>query len=232
MPGTSLRGMIVDPRTGWLAVAGAEGDVGKVWVLGPRGALKTQATLPRAVFPNDLTLTRHGIWVTDSGRNVLYRVRRPAPGRFLPEEQVARTLRLRGIPRVAAGEFGLNGIRTLGVGRLLAVDSRDGTLYRLHRDGGATRVRVEGAVRLLSGDGLELRRDRLYVVRGQGGNEVVRLRLRPGRGGVVAYGGRVLTDDDLSVPSTAVWRPGALWLANARFGIDTERYYLSRLPLR
>jgi hypothetical protein len=29
-----------------------------------------------------------------------------------------------------------------------------------------------------------------------------------------------------------VWVDGVLWLANARFGIDTDRYYLSRLAVR
>ena len=234
MPGTSLRGMRVDPRTHWLAVVGGRGDRGKVWVVAPRSgaAMVTQARLPRAVFPNDLTYTRRAIWITDSARNVLYRVRRPSERGFLPDHLRVKTLRLHGVPPVQGDDFGLNGIRTLPGGRLVAVDSRDGTLYRIRRDGTATPVPVVGGVHLPSGDGLERHRRSLFVVRGQGGNEVVRLRLGRGAGGLTASSGRVLTDDDLSVPSTAVWRPGELWLANARFGIDTDRYYLSRLPLR
>jgi hypothetical protein len=234
LAGTSLRGMLVDPRTRWLSVVGGKGDRGKLWVVAPRshGAFVTSARLRGAVFPNDLTFTEHAVWVTDSGRNVLYRVRRPSTQGLLPEHLVARTVRVRGVPPVQAGEFALNGIRTLPGGRLVAVDSRDGTLYVIRRDGTATPLPVRGDVQLSSGDGLVRHGRWLFVVRGQGGNEVVRLRLQRDAGALTASHGRVLTDDDLSVPSTAVWVDGVLWLANARFGIDTDRYYLSRLAVR
>lgn len=233
-PDASLRGMRIDRRTGFLTVVGSAGDRGFVRVIVARegGVLATYARLPRAVFPNDLTFTRRAVWITDSSRNVLYRVDRP-PRNAFPEVPLAvRTLRLDGVPPVVGDQIALNGIRTLPGGRLLVVDSRDGALYAVsRRDGTATRVPVTGAERLTSGDGLVLDDRRLWVVRGQGGNDVVQLRLARTPGGLTATAGQVLTDDDLSVPSTAVRRNGVLWLVNARFGVDTRRYYLSRLPV-
>ena len=38
--------------------------------------------------------------------------------------------------------------------------------------------------------------------------------------------------DDLSVPTTAAVQAGSLWVANARFGIPTTEYWVTRLPLR
>lgn len=236
MPGSSLRGMAIDPRTGFLTMVGnTKNGRPSLWVIVPRegGVQATYARLPGAVFPNDLTFGKRAIWVTDSGQNVLYRVQRPPRNAFPPVPLPVETLALRGpIPPVVGDDIGLNGIRKLPGGRLVVVDSRDGALYEVrHSNGRARPVPVAGPVQLSSGDGLEIQGRTLYVVRGQGGNDVVRLRLRQLADGFVASRGRVLTDPSLSVPSTAVLRGGSLWLANARFGIDTERYYLTGLPL-
>ena len=232
---SSVRGMTVDLGTDWLVAVGQRGEAGRLWVVVGHepGVLATYARFPHAVFPNDVTATRQYLWVTDSGRNVLYRVEAP-PRRNFPEVPLpVETVHLTGIPPVADGDIALNGIRALPGGRrLIAVDSRDGTLYAIERESGvAFEVPVTGPETLTSGDGLVLDGRTLYVVRGQGGNEVVRLTLQGSGDELEATDGEVLTSPRLSVPSTAVKLGNSLWLANARFGVDTDRYGLVRLPL-
>lgn len=227
----SIRGMRYDQQSGWLYAVGSRGSTGLLVALSDDG-IQLRVELPTAQFPNDITFTRNRVHVTDSGRNVLYQIYRDRdPGGPEPPDLV-RTLRLTGVPPVTGDDIALNGIRTLPGGRLVVVDSRDGVLYAVDRsDGTATPIPVTGDEQLTSGDGLVLDDDRLWVVRGQGGNEVVQLQADRTPAGLTYTDGQVLTDDDLSVPSTAVKRGGVLWLANARFGVDTNRFYLSRLPV-
>jgi hypothetical protein len=65
--GRALRGMQVDPRTGLLWVTGNEGATGIVLAVDTRsGAVVRRVEVPRAVFLNDLVVTRRAVWVTDS----------------------------------------------------------------------------------------------------------------------------------------------------------------------
>jgi len=180
-------------------------------------------------FLNDLTVTRRGVYATDSMGDELAVVplRR---GDRLPRAGKARTLRLTGAFEPVPDAFNLNGV--VHHGRwLLAVQSVNGKLYRINPRTGRSRiVQVTGA-RLVNGDGLELDGDTLYVVRNRN-NRVVALDFGPR----VKTAKRVarLTDPDLDVPATAAVARGALWAVNARFGTtptaDT-RYWITRLPL-
>jgi len=180
-------------------------------------------------FLNDLVVTRHAVYVTDSMRQHLVVVRLGRGG-ALPSK--TETLPLTGgAISFVAGEFNANGIVAAHGGRvLILVQSNTGQLFRVNPVTGEAREIDLGGV-TLNGDGLELRGRTLYVVRGRPDSvSVVRLgkRLRSGR--VLA----TLTDS-LDVPSTATLAAGRLWVVNARFGTPpTPRtdYWITQLPRR
>lgn len=180
-------------------------------------------------FLNDLTVTRRGVYATDSMGDELAVVplRR---GDRLPRAGKARTLRLTGAFEPVPDAFNLNGVVHTGHW-LLAVQSVNGKLFRVDPRTGRSRIVEVTGARLVNGDGLELDGDTLYVVRNQN-NRVVALELGPG----VTTAKRVarLTDPDLDVPATAAVAREALWAVNARFGTtptaETE-YWITRLPL-
>ena len=94
------------------------------------------------------------------------------------------------------------------------------------RTGKATAIPT-GGVSVENGDGLELQGSTLYVVRKQ--NQLVEVfKLRHGLQSAEFQGN--LPSAGLSVPTTAALQSGALWVVNARFGIPTTEYWVSRLP--
>src|ERR687886_515648 len=235
VPGRSLRGMQVDPRTGLLWVTGNEGTVGIVLAVDARtGAVVARVEVPGAGFLNDLVVTRRTVWVTDSNVDRLTAVPLGRHGR--PTAAPVRFLPLTGDwPATAKGKIGANGIRALPGGALVLDNSTAGGLYAGDPcSGKARRIPVTGTPAIVSGDGLELVGRRLYVVRGTGGSDVTVVRLHATRhrwtGTVVG----VLTDPRLDVPSTATAALGRLWAVNARFGVaspDTAAYSAVALPL-
>ncbi|HET8718490.1 MAG TPA: superoxide dismutase [Nocardioidaceae bacterium] len=181
-------------------------------------------------FLNDVVVTRHAVYGTDS----MYRQLVVVPlrhGDRLPPKRAAHTLRLTGDLRYEAG-FNLNGIVRSGRHALLSVQSNTGKLFRIRPATGATRqVNLHGRT-LVNGDGLERARGLLYVVRNQNNRVAVVDLSRHDRTGRVV--GR-LTARSLDVPSTAAAVRRSLWVVNARFGTPpgTRRaYWLTRLPLR
>jgi hypothetical protein len=123
--------------------------------------------------------------------------------------------------------FNANGIVDTR-GYLLVVQSNTGLLFRVDpKTGRSVQVNTRGTS-LLNGDGMELRGSALYVVRNQD-NVVVRLRLGP----------RLLTatptgelTGETSVPTTATFSAGRLYVVNARFGVadpDSADYWITRL---
>ena len=232
--GRSLRGMQVDPRTGLLWVTGNEGATGIVLAVDTRtGAVVRRVEVPGAVFLNDLVVTRRAVWVTDSRVDRLTAV--PLDRRGRPTGAALRTVPLTGEWPTPEG-LRANGIRALPDGTLVIDNSTAGGLYAVDpRTGVVERIAVTGSPAIVSGDGLELLGDRLYVVRGSGGSDVTVVRLRAGRHGWTGTVTGVLTDPRLDVPSTATVALGRLWAVNARFGVtapDTAAYSAVALPLR
>ena len=117
-------GMAFDRGHDLLFVAGGPGQA---YVYNTRsGATVASYTFQTdASFINDVTVTAHGAWFTDSLRPVLY---------FVPLSNVGdgtfRTLQLSGPAAEISGDFNLNGIRaTRGGHTLIVAHSANGELY-------------------------------------------------------------------------------------------------------
>jgi streptogramin lyase len=234
VPGRSLRGMQVDPRTRLLWVTGSEGTTGIVLAVNARtGRIVHRFEVPGAGFLNDLVVTRTTVWVTDSNVDRLTAVPLTRSGR--PKAASVRFVALTGDWPTPQG-FRANGIRALPDGKLILDNTTAGGLYAVRpRTGHVTRIPVTGEPAIVSGDGLELVGTRLYVVRGTGGSDVTVVRLHHTRHGWTARVTGLLEDERLDVPSTATATLGRLWAVNARFGVanpDTASYSVVPLPLR
>lgn len=222
-------GIDYDRRRNLLWVAG--GSTGVVRAQDPRsGRIVARYDFGDGRFINDLTVAPGGVYATDSFSDELAVVPLRPGSDQLPERTAARTVDLTGDFQVVPDAFNLNGIEH-DHGRLLAIQSVNGRLFRINpRTGVTARVDVSGA-RLTNGDGLELKGDVLYVVRNFN-NRVVALMVDA----QLASAERVslLRHRSLDVPTTVAVARGALWAVNARFGTepsDSTRYWITRLPL-
>jgi hypothetical protein len=227
-PGSTAVGLRYERRHGRLWVAG--GGTCTVTVYDARAGVRLKRyAVPGCGFLNDLVVTRHAVYVTDSLVQQLV-VLPLGPGGALPEQSAVDTLPLVGEIRYVTG-FNANGIVAARGGRvLILVQSATGFLFRVNPvTGEAHRIDLGGAT--LNGDGLVLRGRTLYVVRGEPNSvSVVRLGERLTSGRVVAR----LRDRDLDVPSTATIAAGRLWVVNARFETTPTPktpYWLTQLPL-
>ena len=231
--GRSLRGLYFDRRTGLVWAVGSLGAESHVWAVdGRTGAVVADVLVPGGGFLNDLVVTEHAVWFTDSSVDRLGRIALNRRGR--PDGSAPTFVTLTGDwPATAAGTFGANGIRALSDGSLVLNNSTAGGLWQVNPRTGVTReIVVSGGPRPVSGDGLVLVGNTLYDVRGNGANAVSVFRLRRRHDRWVATAQGTLTDPTLDVPSTATFAAGSLWAVNARFGNptpDTASYWITRL---
>ncbi len=210
-------GVEYDRRRDVLWVAGGptnkvrahDADTGKV--------LRTYSfPLSTGRFLNDLVVTRRGVFATDSMNQELAVVPFKSNGdqqHSLPPRSKAMTLPLTGDLVYVEG-FNLNGI-VKSHGRLLAVQTNTGLLFRINQRTGVTREVDLGGASLTNGDGLEIDDETLYVVRNQD-NLVAVVELEDD----LAGGELVdeITSTGFDVPTTAALALDALWVVNARFG--------------
>jgi hypothetical protein len=221
-------GLHID-RHGRLWVAG--GPTGQIRVYDARdGDLLETYQFTGTGFLNDLDITRNALYATDSMNAQLAVVPLERRG-GLPDPSAARLLPLGG-DFVQQPGFNANGIVARGPW-LVMVQSGTGFLFKVHpRTGVAQRIDTGGYL-VTNGDGLELRGvNTLYAVRNQN-NLVAVLQLRNGLTQARLVG--EITEQEpgtLSVPTTATVTLRALWVVNARFGITTDEYWITRLPLR
>jgi sugar lactone lactonase YvrE len=229
-PGRVAVGIDHDRRRDLLWVAGGNGKEVRAQDADTGRVLATYSfPSPTDRFVNDLTVTRSGVYATDSMSNELLVVpfgrshRLPAAGR-------ARVLPLSGDFTPEPG-FNLNGI--VGSGRrLVAVQSNTGFLFRIDPRSGATRRIDLGGATLVNGDGLELDGDLLYVVQNQD-NKITVVGLRRGlrTGRIVDVIERDEFAAEVDVPTTVALAKGSLWAVNARFGVaspETAAYWITR----
>lgn len=222
-------GIDYDARRRLIWVAG--GDTGVVRAHSARtGRVVKSYDFGDGRFLNDLTVTRRGVFVTDSMSDELAVVPLGRRGHRLPPRSAARTITLKGDFELVPNQFNLNGIVRYR-GRLLAVQSVNGKLYSIHPRTGRARLVDVTRARLVNGDGLERKGRVLYVVRNTN-NRIVALRLS--NRGLDARRIAVLEHRRLDVPTTAAAARGKLWAVNARFGTtptNRTRYWITRLPL-
>jgi sugar lactone lactonase YvrE len=202
-------GMTFDRKRELLFVAG--GFTGQAYVYDTR-TRKTAATYqfarPNIGLINDVVLTRHGAWFTDSFQAQLYFVpfhkRRPA--------KKFRILRLSGPAADTSGQFNLNGIVAVRDGRTLIVaHSANGLLHTINPATGASATIAK--VSVPAADGLVYRDGRLWAV--QNSNQVTRIRLKKDlSSGKVE---KVITNKKFQVPATAALFGDRLAVVNAKF---------------
>ena len=230
--------VLVQPWGG--AAAGVEYDAAndRIWAAGDgtgtvrvydasSGDLLRSYTFSPAGFLNDLVVTDTAVYVTDSNNAWLDVIPLGANG-ALPDPGDVTTLQLTGIT-FEPNQFNANGIVATR-GWLIVVDSFTGGLFRVDpATGDATEIPT-GGVSVTNGDGLELLGSTLYVVRNT--NQIVEA-FRLGAGlSSATFLGNVDPLDDLSVTTTAAVQAGSLWVVNARFGVPTDEYWVTRFTLR
>jgi hypothetical protein len=217
-----------------------ETDANRLWVAGgPTGTVRvydaTSGDLLRqymfgpagGTFLNDLVVTDDAVYVTDSF-NAWLDVIPLGPDDSLPAQAGVTTLPLEGIT-FEAGRINANGIVATR-GWLLVVDSFTGGLFRVDPATGDATELSTGGVSVANGDGLELRGSTLYVVRNQ--NQLVEaFRLGSGLTSAAPLG-ELSAFDVLSVPTTAAFQAGSVWVVNARFGVTTTDYWVTRMSAR
>ena len=223
--GGAATGVEYEARANRLWVAG--GPTGTVRVYdASSGDLLRQYTFSPAGFLNDLVVTRDAVYVTDSFNAWLDVIPLGRHG-MLAETADVTTLPLTGIT-FEPGQFNANGIVATR-NSLIVVDSFTGGLFRVSKRTGVATPISTGGASVANGDGLELRGSTLYVVRNM--DQLVQVfRLGPRLKSAAPLG--TLTSSQLSVPTTAAVQAGRLWVVNARFGVPTTEYYVTRLPAR
>jgi hypothetical protein len=214
--GRQALGMKFDKRRHLLFVAG--GFNGHAYVYDNRtGATVADFTLgtPGATAVNDVALTRHAAYFTDSFAPVIYRVPIWKHGFGTP-----RTIEVTGPAGVSTpGSFGLNGIAAVWGGKRLLVDHSDqGILATVNpRTGVSKEVDIDGGS-LVAGDadGLVLHSRTAWVVQNFD-NSVAKIRLSHDftQGRLV----RTITDPLFQVPTGAALHGGRLALVNSRFDL-------------
>lgn len=229
VPGVAGRmatGLHLD-RWGRLWVAGASTGTVRVYEALSGDLLQTY-TFSGTGFLNDLDITRNAVYVTDSQNPQLAVI---PLGRFgrLPDPSVVRLLPLTGDFQMQPG-FNANGIAARG-GWLIMVQSNTGFLFKVNPRTGETHRVDTGGYLVTNGDGLERRGRTLYVVRNQD-NLVAVLRLSRNLLTARLVGEIIPEAGVVSVPTTATATLRGLYVVNARFGITTDEYWISRLPLR
>lgn len=226
-PKTGGGAVVVPPRAGDRAAIGLKESRGNLFVAGgatgrafvydaKAGADVADIALTAApTFVNDVVVTKHAAWFTDSQRPQLYRV---AIDRQGTPAATATTLPITGdlVYDDDPATFEANGIVAARGGRtLLVVQSGTGKLFRIDAATGvSTQVPLEGGD-LANGDGLLLAGRTLLAVQNRLNRiAVVRLdgALRSGR---IT---RLVTDPDFAVPTTIARQRGAVYAVNARFG--------------
>jgi streptogramin lyase len=201
----------------------AGGATGRVFVYNARtGAEMADIRVadPGAALLNDLIVTEHAVYVTNSSKPVIYVVPLSESGGIGTPSALPVTG-----PAAASGTTfpGLNGIESARHDRVLIVNNTVlGGLYTVDPETGASE-QIElpaGAIAKGVADGLLLRGRTLWVVENSA-NRLVRLRLSSDlSSGVVAD---VIDDDDVGglfrVPTTVARHGDDLALVNARFDL-------------
>jgi hypothetical protein len=209
---------------GRLYVAG--GPTGKIFVFNLRhpGDAPIVFETGAGGFLNDLVVTKHGVYVTDSFRPTLWHI---------PADQVKPGGTLEAIsvsPEIpyTAGVFNLNGIVAFRGGHeLVVVNTNDGNLYRIRFNGsGGRSITPLQAPALVGGDGMIVDDGKLVVVRGNPAS-LTFLKISDDRSRARIK--EVVTDPTLRGPSTVASARDRYLVVNADFATGTKPFTVSAL---
>jgi sugar lactone lactonase YvrE len=203
-------GMATDVAHELLFVAGGMSGQAYVYDLRTGAAVATyQLTTSATTIINDVTITKHGAWFTDSLQAQLYFVPVSGAGALGP----SRVLGLSGPAADLSGEFNLNGIAATANGKTLIVaHSGAGQLYTVDPASGASAAIAGVSVPFV--DGIVLEGRRLWAVQNFT-NQVSRIRLAPDlTSGLVE---EVIASDLFQIPTTAARFGSRLAVVNAKF---------------
>ena len=227
-PGRVAAGLDYDRRRDLLWVVG--GPTGEIRAQdADNGKVLATYEFPSATprFLNDVVVTRHAVFATDSSNQELAMIPlRSGGSRHLPAASAATTLPLTGDVVFQPG-FNLNGI-VESHHMLISVQSNTGLLFLIDERTGDSRTIDLGGTLLTGGDGLELDGRLLYVGRNQGEVDAVQLSRSLLTGHQVA----TITDPTFDVPTTLALARHSLFVINARFNTpptpDTP-YWITRV---
>jgi hypothetical protein len=222
----------IEYHRGLLYVAGAGYGTGTIYDA-KTGALVKQYTFATApgTFINDVVVTRHAAYFTDSQKAVIYSIpvwgkdwgkhgwkKSWKQGKKAPAD-VVTTIPLTGDYQHVAGQFNLNGIVATPNGKaLIAVQTVAKKLLLIDPATGVAKAIDTGGYDLVNGDGLLLKGHWLYVVQNRS-NQIAVFKLS--WDWTKATHVTTLTDPDFDVPTTIDNVGKHLWAVNARFGTST-----------
>lgn len=209
---TAATGLKVDPG-GRLFVAGRTTGRLFVYDLETRELVTSlQAPGKGETLVNDLTFTTDAAYVTDSYRNVVYRIPLDAGDPGVGEMETWLDLQETVVPTGTG--FGLNGISASDDGRyLVTVHTDSGELFRIDTRSRDVRPVDLGGQTLPTGDGLLLDGTTLLVVQEEPGkvvpvelsDDLLAGEVQPGLGG-----------DSLDFPTTLTEYDGSLFVVNSQ----------------
>ncbi|MAT99466.1 MAG: superoxide dismutase [Anaerolineaceae bacterium] len=209
-PGTPAVGLDFDRRTGYLFVSGGPNGDGRIYNT-HTGDLVTSYDFAGG-FVNDVIVTPHAAYFTDSFMPVLYKVDLDDSG----TPGADSTLSLSGDFVFVPGGFNTNGIVATPNGNaLIIVHSSRGELYKVDPQTGEATLIDLGGENVNSGDGLVLVARKLFVVQNSL-NQIAEFHLS--RNYTAASLRQIITDDDFDIPTTADNQGARLYAVNARFG--------------
>lgn len=209
-PGTPAVGLSYDRRTDYLFVAGGPNGDGRVY--DTRTGLLVMSYDFGGGFVNDVIVTRHAAYFTDSFAPFIYKVALGLDGTLASS---FTALPLGGDFVFLPGQFNTNGIVATPNGdKLIIVHTSRSELYQVNPDNGhATLIHLNsGAVN--NGDGLILGGNTLYVVQNFA-NQISEFELNHDYSTATLR--EVITDSDFDIPTTADKFQNWLYAVNARF---------------
>ena len=226
---TAATGLKVDPA-GRLFVAGRTTGLLFVYDLDTRELVSSlEAPGEGDTLVNDLTFTTDAAYVTDSYRDVIYRI----PLDDGAPEKMQAWLNLEDTVVPTGDGFGLNGISASDDGRyLITVHTDTGELFRIDTRSREVRPVELGEETLPTGDGLLLDGTTLFVVQEEPGqvvpielsNDLLHGELRHGAGG-----------DSLDFPTTLAETDGTIYVVNSQLNDapdnPTPPFTVTELPV-
>jgi sugar lactone lactonase YvrE len=215
-------GMKADVRNNLLFVAG--GGAGKAYVY---NTATRQPVAERTLAPgfiNDVALTPHGAWFTNSAAAELYFV----PVTHRGEVGAVHTVPLSGPASDTSGQFNLNGIASAKGGRVLFVaHSGNGEIYTVNPETGESAL-VDG-VSVPNVDGILVQGQRLWAVQNFS-NQISRIDLSNNlSSGVIED---VIMSRHFDVPATVARFGNTLAAVNAQFNRPASPFEVVLVPAR